>query len=37
MRLAKVLKTVAWVLTGEGEIQRWQIKQHRHYSTEWIR
>lgn len=35
-RLAKVLKTVAWVLTGEGEIQKWQIKGHRIYPTEWI-
>lgn len=36
-RLAKVLKTVAWVLTGEGELQRWQIKGHRPYATDWIR
>lgn len=36
-RLAKVLKKVAWVLTGDGELQRWHIKQHRHYSTDWIR
>ena len=35
-RLAKVLKTVAYVLTGEGEIQKWQIKNHRIYPTEWI-
>ena len=35
-RLAKVLKTVAYVLTGEGEIQKWQIKGHRIYPTEWI-
>jgi hypothetical protein len=35
-RLGKVLKTVAWILTGEGEIQKWQIKNHRIYKTEWI-
>jgi hypothetical protein len=36
-RLAKVLKTVAFVLTGEGELQKWNIKQHRAYETEWVR
>lgn len=36
-RLAKVLETVAWVLTGDGEIQKWHIKQHRHYDTAWVR
>jgi hypothetical protein len=36
-RLAKVLKTVAFVLTGEGEMQKWDIKQHREYDTAWVR
>lgn len=35
-RLGKVLKTVAYILTGEGELQKWQIKGHRFYNTEWI-
>jgi len=35
-RLAKVLKTVAFVLTGEGELQKWHIKGHRFYNTEWV-
>lgn len=30
-RLAKVLKTVAFVLVDEGKIERWQIKSHRAY------
>jgi hypothetical protein len=36
-RLAKVLKTVAFVLTGDGELQKWDIKQHRVYETQWVR
>lgn len=36
-RLASVKKTVAYVLTGEGELQRWHIKQHKIYSTDWIK
>jgi hypothetical protein len=36
-RLAKVLKTVAFVLTGDGELQKWDIKQHRNYETDWVR
>ena len=36
-RLANVLKTVAYILTGEGEIQKWKIKQHRSYDTSWVR
>lgn len=35
-RLARVMKTVAHVLTGDGELQRWHIKQHKTYSTDWI-
>ncbi len=30
-RLAKVLKTVAYVLIDEGKIERWQIKSHREF------
>lgn len=30
-RLAKVLKTVAFVLVDEGQIERWHIKAHRIY------
>lgn len=40
-RLAKVLKTVAFVVVDEDEngpvIEKWQIKQHRHYDTSWVR
>lgn len=36
-RLAKVLKTVAYVLTGEGEVQKWTIKMHRQFDTAWVR
>ena len=36
-RLAKVLKTVAYVLTGEGEIEKWEIKNHHKYDTQWVR
>jgi len=31
-RLAKVLKTVAFVLVDEGQIERWQIRAHRAYA-----
>ena len=30
-RLAKVLKTVAWVLCGDEDLQKWDIKGHRVY------
>jgi hypothetical protein len=36
-RLALVKRTVAYVLTGEGEVQKWNIKQHREYPTDWVR
>ena len=36
-RLAKVLKTVAFVLAGDRELQKWDIKQHRNYETDWVR
>jgi hypothetical protein len=36
-RLAKVLKTVAWVLTGEGEVQKWSLKKNRQFDTDWVR
>jgi hypothetical protein len=36
-RLAKVMRTVVHVVTGEGEIQKWKIKQHREYPTDWVR
>ena len=41
-RLAKVLKTVAYVVVdeeanGEPVIEKWQIKQFRAYDTEWVR
>jgi hypothetical protein len=40
-RYAKVLKTVAWVVIGEHEdgspiYDKWNIKQHRVYPTEWV-
>jgi hypothetical protein len=35
-RLAHVKERIAYVLTGEGELQRWRIKQHKHYVTDWI-
>ena len=35
-RLAKVLKTVAFVWCGNGEIQRWEIKSLKTYETQWI-
>lgn len=40
-RLAKVLETVAYVVVGEDEngpvIEKWQIKNHNHYDTAWVR
>lgn len=40
-RLAKVLKTVAYVVVNEDEsgpvIEKWDIKTHRHYPTHWVR
>ena len=40
-RLAKVLKTVAYVVVDETEegpvIVKWPIKQHRIYDTQWVR
>lgn len=36
-RLAHVMKTIAYVLTGEGDLQRWEIKRHRKYETDWIK
>jgi len=36
-RLANVLKTVAYVLTDEDELRKWNIKQHRNYDTSWVR
>lgn len=37
MRLARVLKTVAYVLTNDDELQRWRIKSHKAYATDWIK
>jgi hypothetical protein len=40
-RLAKVFKTVAYVVVNEDEngpvIEKWPIKQFRPYDTEWVR
>lgn len=40
-RLAKVLKTVVFVVVDEDEngpvVQKWPIKQHRIYPTDWVR
>lgn len=41
-RLAKVLETVAYVITNEDDngnptIEKWQIKNHNHYDTAWVR
>lgn len=41
-RLAKVLKTVAYVVVdedadGQPVVEKWAIKQHRAYNTEWVR
>lgn len=41
-RLAKVLKTVAYVVTDEAAdgspvIETWHIASHRQYPTEWVR
>lgn len=40
-RYAKVLKTVAWVVVdeddnGEPVYEKWNIKGHRFYDTEWV-
>lgn len=40
-RYAKVLKTVAWVAVDEAEdgspiFERWDIRQHRQYPTDWV-
>jgi hypothetical protein len=40
-RFARVLKTVAWVCVDEDEngepvMERWDIRQHRHYDTGWV-
>lgn len=40
-RYAKVLKTVAWIAVDEDEngdavYEKWEIKQHRNYDTEWV-
>lgn len=39
-RLAKVLKTVAYVVVDEDDlgpvIEKWQIKQHKIYDTQWV-
>lgn len=40
-RLAKVLKTVAYVVTDEDAngnpvIEKWQIKHHKIYDTQWV-
>jgi|688.fasta_scaffold706864_2 hypothetical protein len=34
-RLAHVKKTIAYVLTGDGELQRWDIRR-KEYNTEWV-
>jgi len=36
-RLAKVLKTVAYVVTDEDVIEKWVIKGHKVYNTEWVK
>lgn len=41
-RYAKVLKTVAWIAVGENDdgspvLEKWAIREHRHYDTEWVR
>jgi hypothetical protein len=40
-RLARVLQTVVWVVVDEDDNgpvwEKWPIKQHRHYPTEWVR
>lgn len=40
-RLARVLQTVAYVVVDEAAdgspvVEKWQIKAHRHYPTDWI-
>ncbi len=41
VRLAKVLKTVAYVVVDENEngpvIEKWNIRNHREYNTSWVR
>lgn len=40
-RLARVLHTVVWVVVDEDDNgpvwQKWPIKQHRRYPTDWVR
>ena len=40
-RLAKVLKTVAYVVVDENEdgpvVAKWQTKQYREYDTDWVK
>lgn len=41
-RLAKVMKTVAWIVIDEDEkgepvYVQWKIKNHNIYNTEWVR
>jgi hypothetical protein len=40
-RLARVLHTVVYVVVDEDDngpvIQKWPIKQHRRYPTDWVR
>ena len=36
-RLAKVLKTVAYVLVDEDMIEKWVLKSHVVYDTSWVR
>ena len=39
-RLAKVMKTVAYVVVDENEngpvIEKWHIKKHKIYDTQWV-
>jgi hypothetical protein len=35
-RLAKVLGTVAYVLVDEDVIEKWYIKNHNKYVTDWV-
>ena len=42
IRYARVLKTVAYIAVdedddGEPVLQKWQLKNHRQYQTEWVR
>ena len=41
-RLAKVLKTVAYIVVNEDEngepiVEKWYIKNHKEYDTSWVR